>query len=74
MTRWGASSSRDGASTGRRPTRNDRSAIRAARLAERTEANVAMARTRVPAAVASEATVDQSMAAAAVTGQAGGML
>ncbi len=38
---------------------SDRSAARAARLAERTDANVEMARTSVPPAVASSAMVPQ---------------
>ena len=46
--------------TGRRRTWNAASATPAARLADRTEAKVAMARTMVPKAVASVATVVQS--------------
>src|SRR5215468_3621040 len=45
---------------GRSPASSDRSAVRAARLADRTDANVAAARTSVPAAVASDAIVGQS--------------
>jgi hypothetical protein len=56
--------SRDGTSSGCSPTMSDRSAARAARLAERTEANVEMASTRVPPAVASDAMVPQSTAMA----------
>jgi hypothetical protein len=41
---------------------NDRSATRAERFAERTDANVAMARTSVPPAVASAEMVTQSAA------------
>jgi len=55
------SSSRDGTSTGRSPASNARSAVRAARLAERTEANVPTASTRVAPAVASDAIVAQSV-------------
>jgi len=43
---------------------SDRSAARAARLAERTDANVETASTRVPPAVASDAIVAQSTAIA----------
>jgi hypothetical protein len=50
-----------GTTRGRNPSCNDRSAARAVRLAERTDANVAAARTSVPAAVASEAIVGQSV-------------
>src|SRR6476661_4778184 len=49
-----------GINTGRRPTRSDRSATRAARWAERTEAKVATPSTIVPAAVPTEAMVAQS--------------
>ena len=56
----GGSSGRVGRSSGRRPASRLRSAVRAARLAERTEAKVAAASTSVPAAVASEAIVGQS--------------
>jgi hypothetical protein len=56
----GASCSRDGSRAGRSPASRDRSGARAARLADRTEANVAAASTNVPAAVASEETVAQS--------------
>src|SRR3954471_4284114 len=54
------SSSRVGVNTGRRPTSSARSATRALRLAERTDANVATASTSVPPAVASEEMVTQS--------------
>src|SRR5262252_6459609 len=56
MSSW----NREGANSGRSPTSRDRSAARAARFADRTAANVATARTSVPAAVASEATDAQS--------------
>ena len=46
--------------SGRIPASSERSAVRAARLADRTDANVAAARTSVPAAVASDAIVGQS--------------
>src|SRR5271169_4730699 len=59
---WGGSSRRDVTRTGRRRTWNAASATRAARLADRTEAKVAIARTKVPKAVASVATVVQSWA------------
>ena len=48
-------------STGRNPTSNDCSAARAALFAERTEAKVASAKTSVPAAVAREEIVTQSI-------------
>src|SRR5256714_15087985 len=51
---------RDVTSSGRIPARSERSAARAARLAERTDANVAPARTRVPPAVAREEIATQS--------------
>ena len=54
-------SSRDGRSNGRIPICIEYSATRAARCAERTEANVAIARMSVPPAVASDATVAQSV-------------
>ena len=54
------SDSRDGISSGRIPICIEYSATRAARFAARTATNVASARTSVPSAVASEATVDQS--------------
>src|SRR5580693_6681019 len=54
-------------STGRRPTFSACSDTRAARLAERVEENVAMARTSVPPAVASEAIVLVSAIAAQAT-------
>src|SRR6516225_9999875 len=54
------SSSRDCTSTGRRCSWSATSAIRAERLADRTEANVATASTSVPPAVASEEIVAQS--------------
>ena len=47
-------------STGRNPASSDRSAARAARLAERTDENVATARMSVPPAVASAEIVTQS--------------
>src|SRR3981081_3875348 len=49
-----------GMSTGRRPTRRDRSATRAARCAERTEAKVAPPSTIVAPAVPTDAIVAQS--------------
>src|SRR6266536_4680441 len=55
------SSSREGTSTGRSPASNVRSAVRAARLAERTEANVPTASTSVAPAVASDEMVAQSV-------------
>jgi hypothetical protein len=55
--------SRDGIRSGRIPICIEYSAVRAARLAARTATNVASARTSVPSAVASEATVDQSTCA-----------
>src|SRR5580704_12649470 len=51
---------RVGMSTGRSPTSNERSATRAARFADRTDAKVAMARINVPPAVASAEMVTQS--------------
>ena len=48
-------------STGRNLTSSDRSAVRTARLAERTEAKVATASTSVPPAVAREEIVAQSV-------------
>jgi hypothetical protein len=54
---WG----REGMSSGRIPASSVRSATRAARLADRTDTNVARASTRVPTAVAIEAAVAQSM-------------
>src|SRR2546423_4187378 len=60
MTFSSGSSMRDGINSGRRPNRSDCSATRAARFAERTEENVAIARTSVPPAVASEEIVTQS--------------
>src|SRR5919198_3081388 len=56
--------SRDDPRSGRIPTWSARSAVRAARFAERTEANVAIARTSVPPAVARAETVAQSVIAA----------
>jgi len=41
------------------PASRDRSAVLAARFADRTDANVATASTRVPAAVPSDASVSQ---------------
>src|SRR5512132_4702881 len=57
------SSSREGISSGRSPTWRACSATRADRLADRTEAKVAAASTRVPPAVASEEIVTQSVIA-----------
>src|SRR5262245_5233423 len=57
----GGSSSREGTSTGRSPAIRVRSAVRAARLAERTEAKVPAASTRVAPAVASDEMVAQSV-------------
>jgi hypothetical protein len=61
-TFWGGSSGREGISIGKSPASNERSAARAARLAERTEEKVANASTRVVPAVASDDTVTQSTA------------
>jgi hypothetical protein len=52
---------REGISTGRNPTNNARSAVRADRLLERVAEKVAMASTSVPPAVASEEIVAQSV-------------
>src|SRR5205807_5612731 len=54
------SSGRAANNSGRSPVSNDASATRAARFAERTDENVATARTSVPPAVASDEIVDQS--------------
>src|SRR5690348_3550957 len=54
------SSRRDWTNSGRRCSWSACSAMRAERLPERTDANVATAKTSVPAAVASEAIVAQS--------------
>src|SRR5215213_5559924 len=70
MTLSSGSSSREGISSGRNPTWRARSAVRAAWLAERTEAKVATASTRVPPAVASDEIVTQS----AIAGQGTGVL
>src|SRR3954471_1534765 len=51
---------REETSTGRRPASSARSAVRAARLADRTDENVAAASTSVPPAVASAEIVVQS--------------
>ena len=59
--RWAGSPGRDEARIGRRLISKDRSAIRADRLADRTDEKVAAARTSVPAAVANDATVAQSI-------------
>ena len=59
----GGSSSREGTSTGRNPASRARSAVRAALLAERTEAKVPTASTRVAPAVAIEEIVAQSVMA-----------
>src|SRR4029450_7107035 len=64
------SSSREGISSGRNPTWRARSAVRAAWLAERTEAKVATARTRVPPAGASDRPGPQP----AIAGQGTGVL
>gem|GEM_PF-2739589 len=56
----GGSSVREGMSRGRVAARSDSSATRAARFAERTDANAAVASTKVPPAVASEEIVTQS--------------
>ena len=64
------SSSREGARSGRRCSCSAISAIRADRLEERTAEKVAIARTSVPAAVASEATVSQ-LSAATTSSQSG---
>jgi hypothetical protein len=53
------SCSRDVISSGRIPASSERSAALAARFADRTDANVAMASTRVPAAVPTDASVSQ---------------
>ena len=50
---------RDVISSGRIPACSERSAVLAARFADRTDANVAIASTRVPAAVPSDASVSQ---------------
>ena len=60
---WTGSSSRDVTNTGRSWARNASSAIRADRLAERIDANVAVASTSVPTAVAKDAIVAQSVEA-----------
>ena len=60
MIFWATSSSRDGMSSGRIPICIEYSANRADRFADRTDAKVAKASTRVPPAVASEAIVVQS--------------
>src|SRR3979411_3010915 len=59
-TFWGAACTRVGTSSGRRLASSARSATRAERAPERTEANVATARISVPAAVARLAATDQS--------------
>lgn len=65
----GGSSSRDGTTSGRVRVCRDCSAMRAARFADRTDVNVATARTRVPPAVASDAIVDQSAVPARYVGR-----
>src|SRR5437016_216733 len=60
LTLTKGSSNRDGRRSGRKPTWSVRSATRAALFAERTDENVAMARTSVPPAVAADAIVAQS--------------
>ena len=67
MIRWEMSFGREGKRTGRTPTSNACSAIRAARVAERTDANVATAKTSVPPAVARDEIVAQSATAAHAT-------
>jgi hypothetical protein len=62
MIFWTGSSNRDGAYTGWRCSWSAASAMRVDRLADRTEANVASARTSVPAPVASEEMVVQLVA------------
>ena len=57
------SSSFDGSSSGRSPTRSDCSATRAARFADFTELNFAAARTSVPPALAIAEIVTQSATA-----------
>src|SRR5947209_2657119 len=56
----GSAPNREVTSSGRSPSSSDCSATRAARFADRTEANVATARMSVPAAVASAEIVTQS--------------
>src|SRR5450631_2703860 len=56
----GGSSKRDATINGRRPSRSDRSATRAARFADRVDENVAKASTSVPPAVANDEIVTQS--------------
>ncbi|MGI8752408.1 MAG: hypothetical protein ACR2MN_08875 [Acidimicrobiales bacterium] len=60
----GGSCHREGISTGRNPICMDSSAVRAALLADRTDANVATANTKVPPAVAREEIVTQSVTVA----------
>src|SRR5438445_3497882 len=60
VTFWTGSSKREGNRSGRSPAWRVRSAVRAAPLADRTEAKVATASTRVPPAVASAEIVVQS--------------
>ena len=67
----GGSSSREGTSTGRNPASRARSAVRAAWLAERTEAKVPTASTRVAPAVAIEEIVAQSVMATEPRGSLG---
>ncbi len=57
----GGSWRRDATSSGRSPASSEPSAARAARLAERTDANVAMPSTSVPPAVANEEISAQSI-------------
>jgi len=59
----GGSSERDGMSRGWVPASSESSATRAARLAERTDENVATASTRVPPPVANEEIVTQEIIA-----------
>jgi hypothetical protein len=61
MISWSGSSGLEGVSTGRRPRRRERSAMRADRLAERVEAKVATPRKSVPTAVPISAIVVTSV-------------
>lgn len=62
------SSGLDGMSKGRSPESNERSATREARLAERTEAKVALASTNVPPPVVSAEIITQSAMATQYVG------
>ena len=66
MIFWAGSSSREGTSSGRRCSCRAASAMRAERLEERTEANVAIASTSVPAPVAIAEIVAQSVASGTI--------